>query len=142
MSYLETKTCLSAELYLSTAHHLVVLLNIFVETVMRLIFFRIYRSSKEQRLFEIKIFCNIINVFTVTFDHFIASLMNKSIVCLFKSHFPQTSIHLRILKKNCNHNLHKNVCLITKKNYILKYIQIESSYFKWKYYFTILLYFF
>ncbi len=27
-------------------------------------------SSKEQHLFELKIFCNIINVFTVTFDHF------------------------------------------------------------------------
>ncbi len=29
------------------------------------------KSSKEQHLFEIEIFCNIINVFTVTFDQFI-----------------------------------------------------------------------
>jgi len=33
--------------------------------------------SKGQHLFEI--FCNIINVFTVTFDQFNASLPNKSI---------------------------------------------------------------
>ncbi len=33
--------------------------------------------SKEQHLFEIKILCNIINVFTVTFDQFNESLLNK-----------------------------------------------------------------
>ncbi len=45
-------------------------------------FFRIHRwieSSKEQHLFEIEIFCNIINVFTGTFDQLNASLINKSI---------------------------------------------------------------
>ncbi len=36
-------------------------------------------SSKEQLLFEIEIFCNIIHVFTVTFDRFNTSLLNKSI---------------------------------------------------------------
>ncbi len=36
------------------------------------------QSSKEQHLFEIEIFCNIINVFTATFDQFNASLLNKS----------------------------------------------------------------
>ncbi len=36
-------------------------------------------SSIEQHLFEIEIFSNIINVFTVTFDHFNASWLNKSI---------------------------------------------------------------
>ncbi len=36
-------------------------------------------SSKEQHLFEIKIFCNIINIFTGTFDQFNASLLNKTI---------------------------------------------------------------
>ncbi len=46
----------------------VVLLNIFVETV---IHFRWWiESSKEQHSFEIEIFCNIINVFTDTFDQF------------------------------------------------------------------------
>ncbi len=36
-------------------------------------------SSKEQHLFETEIFCYSINVFTVTFHQFNASLMNKSI---------------------------------------------------------------
>ncbi len=47
-----------------------------------MLFFRIHRwieSWKEQHLFEIEIFSNIINVFTVTFDQFNASLINKSI---------------------------------------------------------------
>ncbi len=50
----------------------VVLHNIFVETVI-ILFFRIHRwieSSKEQHLFEIETFWNIINVFTPTFDQF------------------------------------------------------------------------
>ncbi len=34
-------------------------------------------SSKEQHLLEIEIFCNIINVFTVTFDQLNASFLNK-----------------------------------------------------------------
>ncbi len=33
-------------------------------------------NSKEQSIFEIEIFCNIIVTFTVTFDEFIASFMN------------------------------------------------------------------
>ncbi len=55
----------------------VVLHNIFVETVMYFIF--LDSQMNRQHLFEIEIFCNIINVFTVTFDQFNASLMNKSI---------------------------------------------------------------
>ncbi len=46
------------------------------------LYFRILwwiESSIEQHLFEIEIFPNIINVFTVTFDQFNASLLNKSI---------------------------------------------------------------
>ncbi len=39
---------------------------------------------KEQYLFEIYIFCDIINVFTVTFDQFNASLLNKNINFLKK----------------------------------------------------------
>ncbi len=35
-------------------------------------------GTKEQRMFELEIFCNIINVF-VTFDQFNSSLLNKSI---------------------------------------------------------------
>ncbi len=45
------------------------ILNIFAYKV---IFFRIH-------LFEMETFCNIINVFTVTFDQFNASLLNKNI---------------------------------------------------------------
>ncbi len=60
-------------------------------------------SSKEQHLFELKIFCNIINVFTITFDQFNASLLNQSVnsvkglvhpkmkICLFFTH-PQSII--------------------------------------------------
>ncbi len=35
------------------------------------------RKFKEWHLFEVEIVCNIINVFTVTFDQFNASLLNK-----------------------------------------------------------------
>ncbi len=36
------------------------------------------KSSEEQHLSEIEIFCNIINVFIFTFDQFKPSLLNKS----------------------------------------------------------------
>jgi len=36
-------------------------------------------SSKEQNLFEMEIFCIIINIFTITFDQLNASLLYKSI---------------------------------------------------------------
>ncbi len=42
-------------------------------------FFWWIERSKDQYLFEIEIFCNIINVLTVKFDQFNASLLNKSI---------------------------------------------------------------
>ncbi len=59
----------------------VVLHNIFVETVIYFIFqdSQMNRISKEPHLFEIEIFGQIINVFTVTFDKFYASLLNKNI---------------------------------------------------------------
>ncbi len=53
--------------------------SIFLWKLWYILFFRIHRwteSSKEQHLFEIEIFCNIINDFTVTFDQFNASFMN------------------------------------------------------------------
>ncbi len=58
----------------------VVLHNIFMETVILFIFqdFLINRKcSKEQHLFEIEILCNIINLFSVTFDQFNESLINS-----------------------------------------------------------------
>jgi len=35
-------------------------------------------KQKKQHLFEMEISCSIVNVFTVTFDQFIASLLNES----------------------------------------------------------------
>jgi len=37
-------------------------------------------AKKEQHLFETDIFCNIINVFTITFDQFNASWLNESVL--------------------------------------------------------------
>ncbi len=63
------------------------LLNIFVENMMHFLGF----SSKEEHLFEIELFCNIIKVFTATFNQFNASLMNKSINFFpTKSYWPKT----------------------------------------------------
>ncbi len=59
-----------------------VLVHIFVKTVRR-IFQDWTVSSKEQHLFEIEIFCYIINGFTVTLDQFNASSQNK-IINFFK----------------------------------------------------------
>ncbi len=42
------------------------------------------KSLKEQHLFEIEIICDIINDFTVTFDQFNVTLMNKSTAFLKK----------------------------------------------------------
>ncbi len=45
----------------------VVLFNIFVETVMHLFqYYLMNRKFKNQHLFEMEIFCKVINVFTVT----------------------------------------------------------------------------
>jgi len=41
-------------------------------------------SSKEQRLFEVENFCNIINVFTVSIDPFDVFLLYKSIIFIKK----------------------------------------------------------
>ncbi len=38
-----------------------------------------FDEYKQKLLFEVDIFCNILNVFTVTFDQFNASLLNKSL---------------------------------------------------------------
>jgi len=51
----------------------VVLFNTFVEI---LSFIQDFWSLKEQHLFEIEIFCNIINDFTVSFDQMNASSIN------------------------------------------------------------------
>ncbi len=51
------------------------LLNIFVETMIHFSGF-FNEGSIEQHLFEIEIFCNIINVFTLIFKQFNTSLLN------------------------------------------------------------------
>ncbi len=51
-----------------------------------IIIFRIFwwiESTKELHLLEIEIIFNIINVFTVTFDPFDESLLNKNITLFF-----------------------------------------------------------
>ncbi len=64
----------------------VVLHNIFVVYLDSLT-----RKLKEQHLFEMDIFCNIINVFTLTFDKFIVFLQNKSInLFIYFKFWPQT----------------------------------------------------
>ncbi len=60
----------------------VVLLNMFVTTVIK------------QHLFKMRYFCSILNVLTVTFDQFNASLLNKSIIIFFYLPDPKLSIYL------------------------------------------------
>ncbi len=48
------------------------LLNVFVDSSMS-------KKCDKKHLFKIEIFCNIRNVFTVTFDQFNTSLLSKSI---------------------------------------------------------------
>ncbi len=60
-----------------------------------ILFFRILwwiESSKEQHLFEIENFCNIINVFTVTFDQFIKKLLK----CYFSKHATSKSSNIQM----------------------------------------------
>jgi len=58
----------------------VVLLNVVVETIIHFSGFFDWKFQKEQYLFKIEIFWNIINVFTVTFDQFNGSLLNNCFV--------------------------------------------------------------
>ncbi len=60
-------------------------INIFVETVTHFIFQDSQMNRKFKRTAFIWIFCIIINIVTVTFDQFNASLMNKSIKTLLNS---------------------------------------------------------
>ncbi len=55
-------------------------LNIFVETMIH--FFNQDFDKCKKHLFETEIFCNIINIFTVTFYKLNASLLNKNILIL------------------------------------------------------------
>ncbi len=58
-------------------------------------------SSKEQHLFETEIFCNITNVFIVTFDQFNAFLLNKSINFLLTPNFWMVSDMISTVKWMC-----------------------------------------
>ncbi len=67
-----------------------VLLHIFVETVIHFFFTILLwiKSSKEQLLFEIEIFCRIINIYVVTFNQFNAFLLDKRMnwyVCVYRN---------------------------------------------------------
>jgi len=65
----------------------VVLLNVFVETDTFFIILWWIESWKEQHFIEIEIFCIIINVNTVTFDQFNASLLNNVFLILLFPYF-------------------------------------------------------
>ncbi len=50
------------------------------------IFSGLFKEQKDKKTsFEIEIFCNILNVFTVTFDQFNAYLLNKNINLFLKT---------------------------------------------------------
>ncbi len=72
----------------------VVLPNIFVEAG-TLFFFRIlwWIENSKQHLFETEVFCNIINVFTVTFDQFIGSLLKRNINLITDPKLLNNSVH-------------------------------------------------
>ncbi len=92
----------------------VLLPNILVETVMHFIF-RIHRwikSSKEQHLFETEI---VIIVFTVTFDLFNASLLNK--------------IDPRLLKGSLSKKKKKIMFSAAKTFTFKRLVMVYSSYF-------------
>ncbi len=55
----------------------VVLLSDFVETDICFQGTLMNLKFKEQYLFEIEMFCKMLNIFAVTFDQFNASLLNK-----------------------------------------------------------------
>ncbi len=71
-------------------------------------------SSKEQHLFEIDIFCNIVHVFTVTFDQLTASLLEKSINFFRNKNWSKFVILYRMIHKfrmdliNANLSRHRN----------------------------------
>ncbi len=79
-------------------------------------------SSKEQILFENEVFCNIINVFTVTFDQFNASLLNKHINFqrTRKFYWPQTFEQYCILRNRLflpqNNNIKKDIASLHLTN--------------------------
>jgi len=85
--------CCSGNFLLLLMLNTVVLLNVFVETnhfPPRILWW--IESSEEPHLFEIRIFfCKIRNVFTLTFDQFNASLLNK---CSFLFYFCLTGPNL------------------------------------------------
>ncbi len=77
---------------------IVVLLDIFVETLIKKIKILWWiESSKGQYLFEIEIFCYINTcIFTVTFDRFHMSLLNKSINFFFFSYWPPPFVYIKL----------------------------------------------
>ncbi len=65
-------------LLLSSMLKTVVLLHIFVDFFFMILWW--IGHSKEHYLFKVEVFCKILNVFTVTFDQFNVSLLNKIII--------------------------------------------------------------
>jgi len=55
-------------------------------------------SLRVRHLFEIQIFCNILNFFTATFDHFNVSLLNKKVS--FKNNIKINLSDPKLIKPN------------------------------------------
>jgi len=69
-------------------------------------------NSKEQHLFEIENFCNIINEFTVTFDQFNASLLGLGIIFILTIPIPlidSVSYWLQLEKKKKEIRFHSHL---------------------------------
>ncbi len=82
-------------------------LHFFVETMIH-IFLRIIwgiENSKEQSLFEIYFFCDVINAFAVTFDQFNKSLLNQLFIFVFCIFFYLTCPNLKSISLQ---KFHKN----------------------------------
>ncbi len=78
---------------------------IFLWKTWYILFFRIFwwtESSKEQHLFETEIFCNIINIFTVTFEKLYASSFFCNILNVRKSLYCHFVAILGLLNKSIN----------------------------------------
>ncbi len=79
---------------------------------------------KEHLLFEIEIFCNIINDCTVDFDHFNASLMNKSIHLKKNNRLLNTSVYYVNCTREHRNVIDVNVCSPGVRVFIEKKAQL------------------
>jgi len=95
-------------------------------------FWFLNKKLKKQHPFEMENFYNIINVFTVTFDQFSASLLNKSIITLlfflsflppkfwivvyrdFHKNIKQQKLFSKVIKQNVSWTANQHVSMIAE----------------------------